>query len=274
MSEAKKKFDASAIASALDGGSKAFIGKIQVIAKNAAKTGADGAVVVADAAVRTGNWLGERADNAINNSYAAHKPIAEANLARLRKSLPALLPVQMRDVLAEEYFEFVSDDSKDASVNLAATKLYVLSVIELHGSHFSSDKRRKALLAEVLLATSGLAQFAVKNGVAIAEVILAYLSSRTGGATQVASQTATKSGVLARGAKAIAKGVGPAAAEAAINHAKSRSVMAQAVVANTKRMLGPAPTAWPGTAKSSTVKKPVARTTAVKKSAPKAKPSA
>jgi hypothetical protein len=265
MSEAKKKFNASEIASTLGGGSKAFIVKIQSVAKNAAKTGVDGAVVVAGAAVRTGNWLGERATNAINNAYAVHKPIAEANLARLRKSLPSLLPVQMREVLAEEYFEFVSDDSKDASANLAATKLYVLSVVELHGNNVASDKRRQALLAEVLLATSGLAQFALKNGVAIAEVILAYLSTRTGGATKVASQATAKSGVLARGAKAIAKGVGPAAAEAAINHAKSRSVMAQAVVANTKRMLGPAPAAWPAAAKKPVAKKPVAR---------KAKPSA
>lgn len=272
MSNSSKKFDASAIATTLNGGSKEFIAKIQVLAKGAAKSSAEGAVAVADAAKRTKNWLGDRTDAAINNAYAIHKPIAEANLARLRKSLPALLPLQVRDVLAEEYFEFIGDDSKDGSANLAATKLYVLSVIELHGTHISSEKRRQALLAEVLLATSGLAQFAVKNGAVIAEIVLAFVASKSGGATKVPSKAVAKSGVLARGAKAIAKTVGPAAADAAIKHAKSRSFMAQAVVGNTTRMLGPAPTAWPAT-KAPAAKKPAA----TKKPAaakPKAKPSA
>ncbi len=248
MSVAKKAVDAKTTVKTAVSGPNALIENINAIAKDAVKVGTEGATVAISTAKKTGIWIGAKTEEAIDRSYETHKPIAEANIARIRKAMPSAPPIQVREVLEEEYLAFLADNKKDVSTNLSATKLFVLSVLEVHGRHVKSEKRVRTLLAEVLLTTSGFARLLVKNGATIAEIVIAIVNSKTGGAAK--GVTAATKAVKPTKVKALAKVVAPIVADAAVKHSASQSFIGQAVIAHTKRMLGPIPRSWPAAPKA------------------------
>jgi hypothetical protein len=265
------KDETRSIVQAISGQSALFVKRIETIAIETSRTVARGATVGAERAVSAKKWLDKKWEDGIDDLYDRHRPVAIDNLVRLRKELGGASPQRIREHLGTEFRAFILNQENKADLNLAATKLFVLSAVEVHGIQVKSVKGKRQLLAQALTATSSPVRFVVRNGptlvAAISELITALTKAPAGTASKVVAKS---SGAVTKVAKVVAAKVAPSVAASAIKREGAQSFIIDVIIGHVYRTLGPAPASWPAAAKKPVAKKPAAKKPAARKPKPSA----
>jgi hypothetical protein len=265
------KDETRSIVQAISGQSALFVKRVETIAVETSQTLARGATASAEKAVSAKKWLDKKWEDRIDGLYNKHRPIAADNVERLRKELGDVSPQSLREHLGNEFRDFVLNEENNADLNLAATKLFVLSAVAVHGTQVKSAKSKRQLLAQALIATSSPVRFVVRNRPVLAAAISALITALAKAPAGTASKVVTKStGTVTKVAKVVTAKVAPAIASSAIKREGAKSFILDVIIGHVCRTLGPAPASWPAA-----TKKPVAKKSAAKKpAARRPKPSA
>lgn len=223
-----------------------FVKRVESLARETAGTATRLAASGAQGALNAKKWLDQKWEAGADSLYEANRAIAIDNFARLRHDFPALSPNASRLKLAEELRAFVGTGSEDAETILAAIRLYVLTAIEVQGTQFKSEKAKRRLVVQAIMATSGPVVVAAKYGPLLYELVKLVIAA-------LAKQNPAKVGSVPKPTvkpkmgkvKLAAKAVAPKIAEKAIKRTGLIDFGIQLIVRHTQRSLGPAPTKWP-----------------------------
>jgi hypothetical protein len=264
------KDETRSIVQTISGQSALFVKRVETIAIETSKTVARGASAGAEKAVSAKKWLDKKWEEGIDDLYNKHRPVATENVGRLRKELRSASPQDLREHLGNEFRAFVLNEESNADLNLAATKLFVLSAVEVHGAQVKSVKGKRQLLAQALTTTSSPVRFVVRNGPVLATAISALITALTKTPAGTTSKVVAKStGAVKTVVKAVSAKVTPSMAAKAIKREGAQSFILDVIIGHVYRTLGPAPKTWPATkpaaAKKPAVKKPAAKKPAAKK---------
>jgi hypothetical protein len=263
------KDETRSIVQRISGQSALFVKRVETIAIETSKTVARGASAGAEKAVSAKKWLDKKWEEGIDDLYNKHRPIATENVVRLRKELGGASPHDLREHLGNEFRAFVLNEESNADLNLAATKLFVLSAVEIHGPEVKSTKGKRQLLAQALTTTSSPVRFVFRNGPVLAAAISALVTALTKAPAGTTSKVVAKTtGTVTKVARAVSAKVAPSIAANAIKREGVQSFILDVIIGHVCRTLGPAPKTWPAT-KIAAVKKPAVKQPAAKKPAAK-----
>ncbi|MEY4310387.1 MAG: hypothetical protein RLZ71_313 [Actinomycetota bacterium] len=211
--------------------------------KKTVKAGIDkakgGATAIVDKAKLAKHNIDAKARDALDAAYAAKKPEAEANLARIRKENRRAKPVAVLELLEDELRATEVTAAVEADVLTEAISLYVLTALEVHGGEVGDSPARKHLVDSVLIADSKAVKRTLKFGGALLDLAQFAL--------ELADEYLTgDQDTLDKVKKTVRKAVTSRdKADEKLSGGAVTNSIASAIIHSTNKALGPAPEGWP-----------------------------
>ena len=186
------------------------------------------------------NWTKDTAGKAkdksregLNKAYEAKKPFAIEALIQLRRENPKASPTKIQTLLDNQLREAEKESGMGSSEFSSVMSMYVFTSIELHNLEDGSSANRQKLTDLMVLLDSSAVRVA-RRVVGIAANVVMFLPQ---GKAIKGVTVARKAMVGAAAAAATTKGV--------LKANGKELAISGTLISQTKKILGPAPKAWP-----------------------------